>query len=74
MAPEQSAAAQARGACIVTPHPYLYFARLTQLWKRHLRAPQAQRVASVAPQSDNRGSSPFAGTAPTTAALAFTTP
>ena len=44
VAPEQAAAAQARGACIVTPHPYLYFARLTQLWKRHLRAPQALRV------------------------------
>jgi UDP-3-O-[3-hydroxymyristoyl] glucosamine N-acyltransferase len=26
--------AQARGACIVTEQPYLYFARLTQLWKR----------------------------------------
>lgn len=25
-----------RGACIVTPDPYLYFARLTQLWKRRL--------------------------------------
>lgn len=44
VAPEQAAAAQARGACIVTPHPYLYFAQLTQLWKRHLRAPQALRV------------------------------
>jgi UDP-3-O-[3-hydroxymyristoyl] glucosamine N-acyltransferase len=44
VAPEQAAAAQAQGACIVTPHPYLYFARLTQLWKRHLRAPQAVRV------------------------------
>lgn len=27
-------AARARGACIVTPDPYLYFARLTQLWAR----------------------------------------
>jgi UDP-3-O-[3-hydroxymyristoyl] glucosamine N-acyltransferase len=26
--------AVARGACIVTDQPYLYFARLTQLWKR----------------------------------------
>lgn len=26
-----------RGACIVTDQPYLYFARLTQLWKRGLR-------------------------------------
>jgi UDP-3-O-[3-hydroxymyristoyl] glucosamine N-acyltransferase len=27
-------AALARGACIVTDQPYLYFAKLTQLWKR----------------------------------------
>jgi UDP-3-O-[3-hydroxymyristoyl] glucosamine N-acyltransferase len=31
--------AQARGPCIVTDDPYLYFARATQLWKRrHARA------------------------------------
>jgi len=34
VAPAQQAAAQARGACIVADNPYLYFARLTQLWKR----------------------------------------
>lgn len=28
--------AMARGACIVTDEPYLYFARVTQLWKKHL--------------------------------------
>ena len=28
-----------RGACIVTADPYLYFARLTQLWKRHAPPP-----------------------------------
>jgi UDP-3-O-[3-hydroxymyristoyl] glucosamine N-acyltransferase len=34
-------AARARGACIVTPDPYLYFARLTQLWRRQSgRAPR----------------------------------
>ena len=27
-----------RGACIVTDQPYLYFARLTQLWQKHRRA------------------------------------
>jgi len=32
--PAMQATAQARGACIVTPDPYLYFARLTQLWKK----------------------------------------
>ena len=34
--PQMQAAAQSRGACIVTDQPYLYFARLTQLWKRGL--------------------------------------
>ncbi|MEJ7929605.1 UDP-3-O-(3-hydroxymyristoyl)glucosamine N-acyltransferase [Ramlibacter sp. AN1015] len=34
VAPTQRAAAQARGAAIVAPDPYLYFARLTRLWKR----------------------------------------
>ena len=34
--PEMQADAIRRGACIVTAQPYLYFARLTQLWKRHI--------------------------------------
>ncbi|MDO5086951.1 MAG: LpxD N-terminal domain-containing protein, partial [Comamonadaceae bacterium] len=34
VAPAMREAAQARGDCIVTPDPYLYFARLTQLWKK----------------------------------------
>jgi UDP-3-O-[3-hydroxymyristoyl] glucosamine N-acyltransferase len=34
VAPAQADAASARGDCIVTPQPYLYFARVTQLWKR----------------------------------------
>lgn len=54
VAPEQAAAAQQRGACIVTPHPYLYFARLTQLWRRHLRPLQPVRVhpsAVIDPQA-----------------------
>ena len=34
VAPPMKDAAMARGACIVTEQPYLYFARLTQLWKR----------------------------------------
>ena len=32
--PQMREAAVARGACIVTDQPYLYFAKLTQLWKR----------------------------------------
>jgi len=34
VAPNMQEVARARGACIVTEQPYLYFARLTQLWKR----------------------------------------
>ncbi len=34
VAPALQDAAQARGACIVADNPYLYHARLTQLWKR----------------------------------------
>lgn len=34
VAPAQQQQAQARGACIVVASPYLYFARLTQLWKQ----------------------------------------
>ena len=34
VSPQMKDAALARGACIVTEQPYVYFARLTQLWKR----------------------------------------
>lgn len=36
VAPAAREAAVARGDCIVAPDPYLYFARLTQWWKRQL--------------------------------------
>lgn len=42
VAAQFQAQAAARGACIVTDQPYLYFARLTQLWKKTL--PQAAQV------------------------------
>jgi UDP-3-O-[3-hydroxymyristoyl] glucosamine N-acyltransferase len=32
--PQLELAAKSRGACIVTDQPYVYFARLTQLWKK----------------------------------------
>lgn len=35
VAPSGEALARLRGACIVVGDPYLYFARITQLWKRH---------------------------------------
>jgi UDP-3-O-[3-hydroxymyristoyl] glucosamine N-acyltransferase len=50
-------AALARGACIVADDPYLYFARVTQLWKARMRAPgkrpgdPPQRVVDPAPCS-----------------------
>lgn len=34
VAPQMQGPALERGACIVTEQPYLYFAKLTQLWKR----------------------------------------
>ncbi|MBC7604872.1 MAG: UDP-3-O-(3-hydroxymyristoyl)glucosamine N-acyltransferase [Ramlibacter sp.] len=37
VAPQFREAAQARGACIVTPDPYLYFAKVTQLWRQKQR-------------------------------------
>lgn len=43
VAPQMQEAAVSRGACIVTDQPYLYFARLTQLWKQQSR-PQAQAL------------------------------
>lgn len=36
VSPQFQAQACARGTCIVTDQPYLYFARLTQLWKKSL--------------------------------------
>lgn len=52
VSPQMQEAAAARGACIVADNPYLYFARVTQLWKRtrgkHL-APQIHPSAVIAP-------------------------
>ena len=39
VSPQMLALALTRGACIVSEQPYLYFARLTQLWKRSLPVP-----------------------------------
>ncbi len=46
--------ARSRGACIVSDQPYLYFARVTQLWKRRLARPQTPLVhpsAVIDPQA-----------------------
>ncbi|KAF1023864.1 MAG: UDP-3-O-acylglucosamine N-acyltransferase [Paracidovorax wautersii] len=39
VSPRMKEAALKRGSCIVTPDPYLYYARVTQLWQR-LHAPR----------------------------------
>jgi UDP-3-O-[3-hydroxymyristoyl] glucosamine N-acyltransferase len=38
------AIAVSRGACIVSDQPYLYFARLTQLWKQRLVRPARPKI------------------------------
>jgi UDP-3-O-[3-hydroxymyristoyl] glucosamine N-acyltransferase len=48
VAPALREAALARGAAIVTPDPYLYFARLTQWWAQRQRRPA---VAGVHPSA-----------------------
>ena len=46
--PDMQQEAEARGACIVAEDPYLYFARVTQLWKRsHGPAPRPGVHASA---------------------------
>ena len=39
-----SEVARQRGACIVCDQPYLYFARVTQLWKRTRVRPAGPRI------------------------------
>ena len=48
VAPAMQEAALVRGACIVTDQPYVYFAKLTQLWKQG-RDPQIK--ASIHPSA-----------------------
>ena len=42
--PAHGAQARARGPCIVTAQPYLYFARVTRLWKAALASPLRPRI------------------------------
>jgi UDP-3-O-[3-hydroxymyristoyl] glucosamine N-acyltransferase len=47
-------AARTRGACIVTPDPYLYFARLTQWWRAQhatVAPPRVDPLASIHPDA-----------------------
>jgi UDP-3-O-[3-hydroxymyristoyl] glucosamine N-acyltransferase len=57
VAPQMQADALARGACIVAEQPYLYFAKVTQLWKRHIldttgaKSPQIHPSAVIDPSA-----------------------
>jgi UDP-3-O-[3-hydroxymyristoyl] glucosamine N-acyltransferase len=52
VSPAMRTAAAARGACIVADDPYLYFARLTQLWKRsHAVAPGGSAAVRIHPSA-----------------------
>ena len=44
-------AASVRGACLETPDPYLYFARLTQWWRARLDAEEALESPAIHPTS-----------------------
>lgn len=44
VAPALRELAAARGACIVADNPYLYFARVTQLWQRTRARPAGPRI------------------------------
>lgn len=48
VAPAEAEAARARGAAIITPDPYLYFARLTQWWAEGVRPPALPGVHPTA--------------------------
>ena len=48
VAPALRDAAVARGATIITPDPYLYYARLTQWWAQRTRPPQAGGIHASA--------------------------
>ena len=44
VAPAFAQQAHARGICIVSEQPYLYFARLTQWWKKRLQSPSGPAI------------------------------
>jgi UDP-3-O-[3-hydroxymyristoyl] glucosamine N-acyltransferase len=66
VAPALQAIALQRGACIVTDEPYLYFARVTQLWKqaRNQARGAGERAAVASKVHPSAVVSPFAKVAP----------
>ena len=61
VSPALAKLAAVRGACIVTPNPYLYFAKLTQLW----RALTANNISGVPAIHPSAVIDPFASVAAT---------
>lgn len=51
VAPALQELALQRGSCIVTEQPYLYFARLTQLWRAQLRHGQPRPTMAIHPSA-----------------------
>ncbi|MGN1055669.1 MAG: UDP-3-O-(3-hydroxymyristoyl)glucosamine N-acyltransferase [Comamonas sp.] len=64
VAPAMRAAAAARGACIVTANPYLYFAKLTQWWKAQKAGPKPCGVHASAVVHDTAEIAPDAWIGP----------
>ncbi len=64
VAPDMQSAASQRGACIVAAQPYLYFARLTQLWKLHHAMPIVPGVHPSAVVADDAFVDPQASVGP----------
>jgi len=48
VAPQLQSQALARGSCIVAEQPYLYFARVTQLWRKQHQAESGPRIHPTA--------------------------
>ena len=42
VSPEMQSSVTAGTACIVSPNPYLYFAKVTQLWRKQLSAENSE--------------------------------
>lgn len=60
VAPAMQAAALARGNAIVVDQPYLYFARVTQLWKRQMAPANGPRIHPSAVVDDSATVDPTA--------------
>ena len=64
VSPQMQAQAQARGACIVTEQPYLYFARVTQLWRQAMPPTTGPRIHPSAVIDESARIDPSASVGP----------